>query len=481
MNFAWKAIVGMGLLLTWNIASAARGDWRQMTVGHFHLYSTLGDARTREVARQLQAFEKTVGEFLQSDDRLPDVPTIIYILDDGDFQRYGAGRPGLAGVFYERPYANVVTINGDLPFDVVKVAVFHEYTHFIQRNSTSRKMPPWYVEGYAELFSGFRLTKDQIYIGDLPAGVHIDMQRWIPLDRILQVKQSDPEYRNEQLAPQFYGESWALVHLLLFDDRSLQRPTTAYLDNLDAGVPEPEAFTQAYPFDKNALDSAVRRLISHRVINVKRKSYPEGLALDEAPILPLTAAQADAEIARMAMMIGWPKQTLGPLAASALKENRSDPAVRALCARIAARDGEPQDITDLTTRLAEGGIDYAQTRIDAAESLMTQSASKEAFAQAYAILFDLAHSDNPPLEAVSLWANAASRSDVDPIKLLTVLERNSVRAPHDTLMIRELALAHEAIGDKSKARADYERIMLVSDRPEERLWAQKQADSARLQ
>ena len=65
-------------------AAAARTDWREMTVGHFHLYSTLRDSKTREVARQLQAFAKTVGTFLQGEDRLPDVPTNIYILDNGD-------------------------------------------------------------------------------------------------------------------------------------------------------------------------------------------------------------------------------------------------------------------------------------------------------------------------------------------------------------------------------------------------------------
>ena len=48
-------------------------------------------------------------------------------------------------------------------------------------------------------------------------------------------------------------------------------------------------------------------------------------------------------------------------------------------------------------------------------------------------------------------------------------------------MLRDLARAHEALGDKAKARADYDRIILVSDHPEERFWAQKQADSVRLQ
>ena len=168
----WAAV-----LLVSNPALAARSDWRQMTVGHFHLYSTMRDSKTREVARQLQAFENTVGQLLTGDDRLPDVPTIIYILDGGDFLKYGAGRPGVAGVFYERPFANVITINGDVSFDMVKITIFHEYTHFIQRSSSSRKMPPWYMEGYAELFSGFRMKGDKIIMGELPEGVHVDMSQ----------------------------------------------------------------------------------------------------------------------------------------------------------------------------------------------------------------------------------------------------------------------------------------------------------------
>src|SRR5271170_2134581 len=120
-------VLTMSLLLTPAAAFAGRTDWRELTVGHFHMFSTLRDPSTRDVARQLQAFEKTVGELLQSEDRLPDVPTLIYILDGSDFRRYAADRPGLGGIFFERPYANVIVINGDMPFDFVRVTIFHEY------------------------------------------------------------------------------------------------------------------------------------------------------------------------------------------------------------------------------------------------------------------------------------------------------------------------------------------------------------------
>lgn len=469
------------VLLVSDPALAARSDWRQMTVGHFHLYSTMRDSKTREVARQLQAFENTVGQLLTGADRLPDVPTIIYILDGGDFLKYGAGRPGLAGVFYERPFANVIVIDGDVSFDAVRVTIFHEYTHFIQRSLSTSKMPPWYAEGYAELFSGFRMKGDKIIMGELPDGVRMDLEQWIPMERLLAVKQNDPEYRAERLAPQFYGESWALVHMLLFDDKSLRRPTDNYLTNLDLGVLEPEAFRKAFPFDKHGLDEAVRKLIRGQVIHVMSKTYAQGVRVDDAPISPLTPAQADAELTRMALTIGWQKEIIAPLAAAALKENPTDDAVRALSARIAARDGAPQDVSSLAGPLAQGGSNDAPLRIDIAATLLTEPFPKEAAHLAYSVLDNLAHTDTAPLEAIVLWATAGLRSGVDPAKTLTVLENGSARAPHNTQLLACLAAAHERFGEPAKAREYYDRIILVSDNPEERLWAQKQADSGRLQ
>jgi hypothetical protein len=478
-----KTLLAACVLLVSNHAMAARSDWRQMTVGHFHLYSTMRDSKTREVARQLQAFEKTVGELLRSTERLPDVPTVIYILDSDDFQRYGAG-PGLAGVFYERPYANIITINGDLDFDIVRVAVFHEYTHFIQRSSSTSKMPPWFTEGYAELFSGFKLKGDKVTIGKFPAGVSIYWNPWIPMERLLAVRQSDPEYRAERLAPQFYGESWALVHLLLFDDKSLGPPTDNYLYNLDIGISEPDAFAQAFPFDKSGLDQAVHKLIRKGSIRIINVTYMNGVAVDNAPISAMTAAQADAQIARMALQIGLDRKIAGPLAAAALKQNPTDPAVRALSARIAAREGmsdsEVENIDDLASVLEKGGTDDAQMRIDVAATVLSLSRSKFSGDRAFAILDDLVHTDSPPLEAVGLWAAAALRTVVNWAKMVPVLESSAARAPHQTDLLRELAGVHERLGEADKARECYDRIILVSDKPGERLWAQKQADSVRL-
>jgi hypothetical protein len=209
-------------------------------------------------------------------------------------------------------------------------------------------------------------------------------------------------------------------------------------------------------------------------------TYRQGVAIDDAPISPMTAAQADAEMARMALMIGWEKGLVTPLAAAALKENPADSEVRALSARIAARDSERQNIDDLTGALERGGTDRAQLRIDVAATLLTESQSKFAGDGAIAILDDLVHTEAAPLEAIALWSAAAQLTVVNPANMLPVLESGSVRAPHNTRLLANLAAIHERLGHAAKAREYYDRIILVSDNPQERLWAQKQSDSARL-
>jgi hypothetical protein len=470
----------MSLLLTPAAAFAGRTDWREMTVGHFHLFSTLRDSSTRDVARQLQAFENTVGELLRSEDRLPDVPTLIYILDRGDFQRYAADHPGLGGIFFERPYANVIVINGDMPFDYVRVTIFHEYTHFIQRSSTTKKLPPWYVEGYAELFSSFKMDGQKVILGSAPVGVGIDLTQWIPMERLLAVKHTDPEYRAERLMPQFYGESWALVHMLLFDDQTLLRPTSAYLTDLDMGIPEPEAF-QRFPFDKAALDKALRNFLVNRVIHIKSVTFRQEISVDDAPITRMTAAQADTALARLIFILDRSKDLIDPVVAEARKQSPDDPGLKALSARIAAHRGEPIDVGGLVASLSTDNADDAQLRIDVADALLLHAQSDGPAAQALAILDVLARSENPPIEAVMLWTGAAGAQGMDPEQVLPVLVRTAARVPHNTRVLQALARVSEAAGKKDAARSYYDRIILVSEFPEERLWAQKQADSIRLQ
>jgi hypothetical protein len=468
------------ILVVSSTAAAERSDWREMAVGHFELFSTLTDSGTRSVARQLQAFEETLGVWLQTGDRLPDTPTRIYLLSYSDFNKYAAPRSGLGGFFQEGRFGNIMVVNAAEDFEVVRVTMFHEFVHYIQRNTGTQTYPPWYTEGYAELFSGFKLSNDKVVIGGLPTGTAL-RSKWIPVERLLAVKQTDPEYQTERLAPQFYGECWALVHLLLFDDKSLNAPTFKYLGNLNAGFPEPEAFATAFSFDKAELDTRLRKFIEGGRILAKVATLRDAVVVDQAPLTRLTPARADAEFYRLIWELDKPKSIVDALAPKAAAEAIGDRSVRALVARIAAHQGEPMAIDDLAASLAKGGINESQERIDVADALLYSNSGDPANRQALAILGDLVQVNGAPVEAVELWASAASRAGVSTSQIVAALEPLLVRVPHDTAVLQSLARAYEVMGDKAKSRDAYNQIILVSPSPEERHWAQQQADSARLQ
>lgn len=459
-----------------DMALAARGDWREMSVGHFHLYSVLSDRKTRDIARELQAFESTVGDLLKSEDRLPDVPTLIYVLDRGDFERFVAEHAGVGGEFLERPYKNLIALNGDMDFDYVKVTVFHEYTHYIQRNSTTRQLPPWYVEGYAEVFSGFHFDgKQTITLGDLPQGVHIDPTRWIPVERLLDVKRTDPEYRAERLMPEFYGESWLLVHTLMLDDKTLATPTAHYLVNLDSGFPEPEAFKDSFPFDKAALNEMLLKALKRHVFHYIRMTRTSDIAIEDAPITRMAPRDATLALLRLAVYTRNEKG-LAPLFEQALKEAPGDAHVLALQARVAANQGQAVDVGSLAASLAPDATDDLPLRIDLADALVAHAPTPEQARTALGLLNGVVSAESAPLEAIIVWANAAEAAGEPPEKVLPVLEHAAPRAPHNTSILRALALFSEAAGDRTRAKEYYNRIILVSPSPQERLWAQKQAD-----
>lgn len=133
----WGLTLLLALLLASGEATAARNNWRLMSVGQFRVYSTLGDPRTRAIARELQAFSQTVGEMLQAGDRLPDIPTRVYVIGHSDFQNYVADTPETAGRYRDPPGANLVVIDAGQDFDFLKRVIFGEFTNTILRDSRS--------------------------------------------------------------------------------------------------------------------------------------------------------------------------------------------------------------------------------------------------------------------------------------------------------------------------------------------------------
>jgi predicted Zn-dependent protease len=229
------------------------------------------------------------------------------------------------------------------------------------------------------------------------------------------------------------------------------------------------------------LDEHLKKFLDANVMHIMKIVLHEAVVVDQLPLTRLTPVQADAELTRMIWQLKKPKVMVDALSAKLLAERPSDPQVRALIARIAAHQGDPMSIDDLAESLAKGGVSDPQVRIDVADALVYANKDESANRRALAILGDLVQLEVPPVEAVELWTTAAGRTGGGAAQIIAVLEPLLFRVPHDTAVLRSLARSYETMGDKAKSRDAYNRIILVSHSPEERHWAQLQADSARLQ
>ena len=95
--------------------------------------------------------------------------------------------------------------------------VYHEYTHLLLRHA-GYKVPVWFNEGTAELFSTADVTKTEVRVGDLiPAHVlTLRDDRILDLPALTSVGHDSPYYNERGKTGIFYAESWALVHMLNF-------------------------------------------------------------------------------------------------------------------------------------------------------------------------------------------------------------------------------------------------------------------------
>ncbi len=102
----------------------------------------------------------------------------------------------------------------DLERDHFNYAV-HEYTHLLIARSELR-LPLWMNEGWADLNSTLSVKGGKAMIGDMIAGRRDALLKnpWIPLTDLDKVDQRSPLYNEHEKASVFYGESWALVHML---------------------------------------------------------------------------------------------------------------------------------------------------------------------------------------------------------------------------------------------------------------------------
>lgn len=194
-------------------ASANAADpWQRISTPHFELFTNDGDKAGRDL---IQYFEQVRGFFLKvSPVRLnEDFPVRLIAFRNKEQFAPNSPRPQIAAYYMGSPKRDYIVM-ADLSPESYRVAV-HEYTHLIVRHSGLR-IPIWLNEGWADVYSSLHAVKGGVAVGDLlPDRIKmLEAGPWLDFATLTSVGPQSPIYTEGDRTGLFYGESWALAHML---------------------------------------------------------------------------------------------------------------------------------------------------------------------------------------------------------------------------------------------------------------------------
>jgi Flp pilus assembly protein TadD len=248
------------LLVLAVVPALAADEWIRVTTPHFEVYTTAGERRGRDIARE---FER-VREFYERASPVktpPDAPVrIILFRTQAEYTQYAVN--GVAVAFYASAPTRDYIVLQDSPQKYP--TAIHEYMHLVIRHSGLR-LPLWLNEGWSDVYSTLRPTRDGVAIGDLLPGriSTLEQGTWLDFDALISTTQSSPTYNEAVRAGMFYAESWALAHMLYlapdYKDHFAQ-----FVTALNRGATTAEACRKAYGKTSSQVYADLRNYLARK-------------------------------------------------------------------------------------------------------------------------------------------------------------------------------------------------------------------------
>ncbi len=246
-------------------AHAKERPWYKYENKYFEAYS---DASEKKVMRLLEELENFRAAVIQlNGGQVPDSAEktqVVIFNSRKDFKDTirsdlaDAYAVNIGGVSY------IVMSAGRISAESLTI-IRHEFTHVLQAYGGAR-LPPWYVEGYAEFMSGmtFREENTEFIIGDYPGrakvpGALLEWNDLISDDFAFHRISSRSEGSNA------YLQSWLLVHYLTLGEQMAHNSDLIrYLTKYGLGIESNVAFQDVFGESANVMGPRIFKQYSKR-------------------------------------------------------------------------------------------------------------------------------------------------------------------------------------------------------------------------
>jgi hypothetical protein len=224
-------------LAAWSANGAPHPAWTLVRSPYFTVVSDAGWQQTEDAARTL---EEAAGVFraVIPGAREHDIPpaTVLALRNIGAFrdlvpefwQDHRAHDDGLA---FRSGDSLFVAVRLDSSKQAVKETLYHEYFHVLCSSYRST-LPLWLSEGLAGFYSTAQVAGRDIVLGkpNLAQVAELRAYPLIPLAELVRATPASHYYVDDDKAPVFYAESWALAHFLMLGGGGSRRSALeAYL------------------------------------------------------------------------------------------------------------------------------------------------------------------------------------------------------------------------------------------------------------
>ena len=254
------AIAGLPLagLAAWSASGTPRPAWTEVRSPHFTVVSDAGWLQTEDAARTLEEAAAVFRAVLPSASERDIPPTTVLALRNSDafrelvpefWQDHHAHNDGLA---FRSGDSLFVAARLEPSQEVVKETLYHEYFH-VFCSSYHSTLPLWLSEGLAAFYSTAQVAGRDIVLGNPNVAQVAELRAYpmMPLAELLRATPASNDYVDDDKAPVFYAESWALAHFLMMGDGGAhRRALETYLVQPDGKQPAAGALLG----DFNALD-----------------------------------------------------------------------------------------------------------------------------------------------------------------------------------------------------------------------------------
>lgn len=266
----------IALLLTFStITAQTRVGWSSVRTNHLFVIGNADPENLRRVAVWLEYFHAAFARLVSRNVIDSSVPTTVIVFrDDASFTPFKPtynGRPAaISGFFQPGDDVNYIALSLDPRGDPYATA-FHEYVHLHVKDNVPGA-PVWLNEGLAELYEALQFSGTDAIIG-MPEHNYLALLRgaeMLPLKTLFSIGTDSPHYNERDKAGIFYGESWALVHYLMFGDRAHGDQFKRFLQRVANGDDAAKAIESTYGTTLDVIEQELETYVRRGNLTAQR-------------------------------------------------------------------------------------------------------------------------------------------------------------------------------------------------------------------